>query len=113
MEFKNIKQGDILEVDLSPVKGHEQDGKRPVVVISGEVYNSKCNGLFIVMPISNTQSNFPMHIPIPKGSSSVTGKVLTQHKKTLDLKARSYRKMGVLDKKTLDVCKKVAISLYE
>lgn len=112
MHFKKVNQGDILEMNLAPVKGQEQDGKRPVVVVSGAFYNSKCNGLFIIMPISNTTNTFPMHISIPKGSA-VTGSVLTQHQRTVDLKSRAYNKIGKLDEKTLAVCIEVAKSSYD
>lgn len=112
MHSEKVKQGDILEMDLAPVKGREQNGRRPVVVISGPSYNSRCNGLVNIMPISNTSNRFPMHISIPKGSG-VTGSVLTQHQKTVDLNARAYKKIGKLDEKTLALCIKIAKASYD
>ncbi len=36
-----ILRGDIVWADLNPVRGHEQGGHRPVVVISEDVFNAK------------------------------------------------------------------------
>lgn len=44
---KNIKRGDIYLVDLSPTKGHEQSGKRPVVVIQNNIANMFSNTTII------------------------------------------------------------------
>jgi mRNA interferase MazF len=34
-----ILRGDIIRADLNPTIGHEQAGKRPVLVLSHEVFN--------------------------------------------------------------------------
>ncbi len=36
-----IHRGDVYFVDLNPTVGREQAGKRPVVVISNDLINSK------------------------------------------------------------------------
>ena len=36
-----ILRGDIVWADLNPVRGHEQAGQRPVVVISEDVFNAR------------------------------------------------------------------------
>ena len=36
-----ILRGDIVWADLDPVRGHEQAGKRPVVVLSEDVFNAR------------------------------------------------------------------------
>lgn len=46
-------RGDIVYLDLDPVKGHEQGGERPVVVLSLKEYNNKTSQVFIC-PITNT-----------------------------------------------------------
>ena len=79
-------QGDIVDVDFNPTKGHEQRGKRPAMVISNAAYY-KYTGLLIVCPISNTESAFPMHIPLEDGMFT-KGSVLTQHIRTIDPQAR-------------------------
>ncbi|MGH9949765.1 MAG: type II toxin-antitoxin system PemK/MazF family toxin, partial [Pyrinomonadaceae bacterium] len=36
-----ILRGDVVWADLDPTKGHEQAGKRPVIVVSGDRFNVK------------------------------------------------------------------------
>ncbi len=83
-----VKQGDIVKVSFNPQQGHEQAGYRPALVISNDDFNAKTQ-LAIVCPITNTNNNFPLHIPLPNGLTS-TGVVLCEHIRTLDLNARQY-----------------------
>ena len=43
-----MKQGEIWYADLEPVKGSEQSGKRPVVIISGPAMNAALQNVNIV-----------------------------------------------------------------
>lgn len=45
--------------------------------------------LVIVCPITHTNNNFPLHIPL-NGTTKTTGVILCEHLKTLDLNARPY-----------------------
>ena len=80
------QKGDIIQMNFNPVKGHEQSGGRPALIISNESYYKKTK-LIIVCPISNTANNFPMHIKLD-GRTKTTGSVLTQHIRTVDPAAR-------------------------
>jgi len=53
-----MKQKDIYLVDLSPVKGSEQNGVRPVVIISGNTMNENFS-VCIVCPLSSKVKNYP------------------------------------------------------
>jgi mRNA interferase MazF len=81
-----FKQGDIITLDFTPQKGHEQNGKRPALVISNEAYHRHTN-LAVVCPITNTDNGFPMHIPLDE-QTSTTGFILCEHLKSMDLRAR-------------------------
>ena len=52
------KQGDVIWVDMDEedTLGHEEQKKRPVLVISNDQYNSICNGLVKVVPITTTDN---------------------------------------------------------
>lgn len=56
--------GDILLADLDPVAGHEQGGRRPVLVLSGTSYNELRNEQLIVAAITSRQRGLPFHIPV-------------------------------------------------
>lgn len=46
-----IRQGEIWQADLNPVKGSEQAASRPVVVLSGNLLNRHLN-VVIVVPLT-------------------------------------------------------------
>lgn len=62
-------QGEIWLVDLNPVQGHEQAGRRPALVVSVDKFNHGPAGLAIVVPITGTDRGQPLHVPIepPEG----------------------------------------------
>ncbi len=83
----NLKQGDIIKVDFNPIKGNEQANYRPAVIVSNDIFNKRCQ-LFMVCPITNTDNGFPMHIPL--NNTKISGFVLCEHLRTLDLKNRGF-----------------------
>lgn len=46
--MKPIQQGAIYLVDLNPIKGHEQGGMRPVLVLQNDILNKNLNTVIIV-----------------------------------------------------------------
>jgi mRNA interferase MazF len=56
--------GDVLLADLDPVAGHEQGGRRPVLVLSGPSYNELRSEQLIVAAITSRQRGLPFHIPL-------------------------------------------------
>lgn len=89
-----IEQGDIIKFDFNPSLGHEQKGYRPALVISNNVFNENTN-LLIVLPITNTNNNFPLHIPLDNRTKT-TGVILCEHLKSIDKSARDIRKVEKL-----------------
>ena len=47
-----IKQGEIYLSDLNPVKGHEQAGYRPVLVIQNDILNQYLSTV-VILPITS------------------------------------------------------------
>ena len=86
------KQGDIIELNFNPTKGHEQNGNRPALIINNNDYYNK-TGLLIVCPISNTKSQFPLHLKLNELDEKIktTGAILTQHIRTIDPIARNIK----------------------
>jgi mRNA interferase MazF len=56
--------GDVLLADLDPVAGHEQGGRRPVLVLSGSSYNELRNEQLIVAAVTSRHRGLPIHVPI-------------------------------------------------
>ena len=51
------KQADIFLADLNPVKGHEQSGYRPVLVLQNDVLNKNLNTIVIAPITSSMKAN--------------------------------------------------------
>ena len=60
-----ILRGDVRWADLDPAKGHEQSGRRPVVVISEDVFNSR-SGTVIAMAVTSQpqRAGFPLTLEL-------------------------------------------------
>jgi mRNA interferase MazF len=62
-----ILRGDILWADLDPVRGNEQAGHRPVVVISEDVFNARSGTVIAMALTSQTQrAGFPLTLELTK-----------------------------------------------
>ena len=79
-------RGNAVWISLSPQAGHEQAGRRPVVVLSPESYNGKV-GLALFCPITSQVKGYPFEVRIPEGQE-VSGVVLSDQIKSLDWRAR-------------------------
>jgi len=94
------RRGDVIWITLNPQAGHEQTGRRPAVVLSPEVYNSKV-GLAILCPVTNQTKGYPFEVLIPRGLS-ITGAILADQVKNLDWRARSAELICSLPRRTVD-----------
>lgn len=79
------KQGDICYVDFSPIKGHEQDGLRPAIIISNNDY-IKLTNMVILCPITTNTKIFPTHYNL-LNTTKVKGSVLCEHIRSIDYNA--------------------------
>ncbi|MDY7010237.1 MAG: type II toxin-antitoxin system PemK/MazF family toxin [Planctomycetota bacterium] len=87
-----ILRGDIFWADLNPTKGHEQAGRRPVVVLSHEVFN-KHSGTVIAAALTSQpqRAGFPLTLQLqstklPKTSWVKISQVRTLSTQRLDRK---------------------------
>ena len=64
-----ILRGDIIWADLNPTIGHEQAGKRPVLVLSHEVFNKRSGTVIVVAITSQPQrAGFPLTLELQDSS---------------------------------------------
>ena len=83
------KQGDLVYIDFNPIKGHEQSGHRPAIVISSNLFNMKTN-MVILCPISSNIKEFPTHY-ILEDSKKIKGSVLCEHIRSIDYDTRKIK----------------------
>jgi len=56
-----ILRGDIYWADLDPTRGHEQSGRRPVLILSQDVFNARSGTVIAVALTSQPQkAGFPL-----------------------------------------------------
>jgi len=60
-----ILRGDIVWADLNPIRGREQAGQRPVLVISQDVFNERSGTVIAVALTSHPQkAGFPLTLEL-------------------------------------------------
>jgi mRNA interferase MazF len=71
-------RGEIWLADLNPIRGHEQAGTRPVLIVSTNTFNHGPAGLVFALPLTRANRGIPIHISIdpPEGGVSARSYIL-------------------------------------
>jgi mRNA interferase ChpB len=87
-----MRRGDIYSVELDPAVGHEQRGRRPVLIVSPDDYNK--DFLPLVCPITTGGSYVrDKGFAVPVSGGKTTGVALCNQARTLDIRARRGRRI--------------------
>lgn len=94
-----IKRGDIFLADLEPVRGSEQGGVRPVLVLQNDISN-KFSPVTIVAAITSKifSKDYPTNVFLSKRDSKLSkdSTILLNQIRTIDVK-RLKKKVSKLD----------------
>lgn len=82
------ERGDIAWVDLDPVLGTEQAGRRPALILSGIAYH-QASQRAVICPITSRSREWPFSIPLPEGLKTV-GLVLVDQIRAIHRKSRLF-----------------------
>jgi len=87
-------RGDIVWADLNPVKGHEQAGLRPALILSPEIFNDR-SGTVIAMALTSQpqRAGFPLTMEITSVSLPKPTWVKISQIRTLSIE-RLGKRMG-------------------
>jgi len=102
-----MKQREIWQVNLNPIKGSEQAGFRPVVIVSGNLMNQYLN-VVIVCPLTSKLKNYKGHVVLKPSSNNGLNKpseILNFHVRSVS-KDRFIKKLGSITEKELELTKK-------
>jgi mRNA-degrading endonuclease toxin of MazEF toxin-antitoxin module len=106
-----MKRGEIWLVSLDPTSGHEQKGRRPVLIVSPEAFN-RVTKLPIVVPITgggNFARTAGFAVSLAGAGTKTTGVVRCDQPRVLDLTVRGGKKLeSVPDAVTDEVLAKLA-----
>ena len=112
MVIKNYipERGDIVWLDFTPQAGHEQQGKRPAIVLSPQAYNKK-TGLALFCPITSKQKGYPFEVEIQ--ASKINGVVLSDQIKSLDWQQRGADFIEKATEREIDeIIKKISVLVF-
>ena len=90
-----MKRGDIWLVGLDPTQGHEQKGRRPVLIVSPEAFN-RITKVPVVLPITsggNFARTAGFAVKLDGAGTKTTGIVRCDQPRALDLGARRGKKL--------------------
>lgn len=90
-----MKRGEIWLTGLDPTLGHEQRGRRPVLIVSPEAFN-RLTKVPVVVPITsggNFARTAGFTVPLTGAGTKTTGVVRCDQPRALDLGARNGRKL--------------------
>ncbi len=82
-----VLRGDVLWADLNPTIGHEQSGRRPVIVLSKDVFNDR-SGTVIAVALTSREprAGFPLTLELSGGSLPKRSWVKISQIRTLSIK---------------------------
>jgi mRNA interferase MazF len=97
-----MKQAEIWYADLNPVKGHEQAGHRPVVIISGNLLNRYLD-IVIVCPLTSKIKTYKGNVVLsPSKTNGLINQseILVFHVRSVS-KNRLVKKIGTITNEEL------------
>jgi mRNA interferase MazF len=94
--------GDIAWVELDPVKGTEQAGRRPALILSDATYH-EASRRAVICPISRSAREWPFNVPLPSGLT-ITGSVMVDQIRAIE---RSERLFDFIERAPLEVMNSV------
>jgi mRNA-degrading endonuclease toxin of MazEF toxin-antitoxin module len=87
---KSVPQdGDVVWVDFNPVKGNEQAGARPAVILSSAAMH-EASRMAIICPVTSNLNPWPAKVFLPEGFS-VKGALLVDQVRSVDRTMRGFR----------------------
>ena len=99
-----MKRGEIWLVSLDPTSGHEQKGRRPVLIVSPEAFN-RMTKLPVILPITsggNFARTAGFAVPLTGVGTKTTGIVRCDQPRALDIAARAGRKLESIPHAVMD-----------
>lgn len=99
----DIKRGDVVLVDLEPIKGSEQGKTRPCLIIQNNVGNKISPTTIVAAITSKSEKEYPFTVFVKKGKGGLPKNsfVLLNQIRTISKKDRIIKVLGFLDSKIM------------
>ncbi len=108
-----MKRGEIWLVSLDPALGHEQQGRRPVLIVSPTIFN-RATGIPVILPIT-TKGNFARTagFAVQLTNTRTTGFVRCDQPRALDLTARKAKMLESIHPDLLSEVLSKTVPIFE
>jgi mRNA interferase MazF len=95
-------RGEVVFIEFDPVRGHEQGGKRPALVVSSDAVNRSTAGLITVVPMTTKARPLRSYVRVdpPEGGLSQVSYAICHQIRTVAVD-RILRVTGPLSEGTL------------
>lgn len=96
-------RGEIWLVDLNPVRGHEQAGRRPGLVVSVDAFNRSPAELVVILPLTSWAKGIPFHLEVrpPEGGLQRPSYIKCEDIRPVS-KERLSKHLGKVSRSTLE-----------
>ena len=107
VERLKVRRGEVYVGDPDPVVGHEQGGRRPVLVVSIQAMNNSAARLAITVPLTTTDRGSELHVRIepPEGGLKRVSFAMPEMVRSMSLD-RLGRRTGLASPDTVEVVSK-------
>jgi mRNA interferase MazF len=97
-----VKRGEVWLADLSPTIGHEQAGRRPVVITSSDFFNRGFAGLVYAVPVTSRDKSIRSHVKFvpPEGGVTVESFIMCEAMRSIS-DQRLVKRMGLVSPSTM------------
>ncbi|MDR2186700.1 MAG: type II toxin-antitoxin system PemK/MazF family toxin [Azonexus sp.] len=110
-----MERGDIWLVSLDPISGREQQGTRPVLIVSPGKFN-RLTQTPVVLPITsggNFVRDLGLSVSLMGAGTSITGVVRCDQPRALDMKSRGGRKLESVPSAIVDEVLAKLVTIFE
>lgn len=100
--MSDLRRGSVVWAELHPVRGREQAGRRPVLVVASDLYLDQADTLAIILPATTTDRGWPNHIRLrgPGLALSTPTFAMTEQPRTVT-RDRLVAAIGSVDAETM------------
>ena len=110
-----MERGDIYLVSLDPTSGHEQQGRRPVLIVSPGRFN-RLTGTPVVLPVTRRGAFVRMTgfvVSLEEAGTRTTGVIRCDQPRALDLASRHARQLERIPAAIMEEVLAKVVTLFE
>ncbi len=104
-----VDAGDLVWVELDPIRGREQAGTRPGLVVTDATFH-EVSSLAFICPITSNISDWPFKVILPAGLR-VSGAILVDQMRAIDRDERILRRAGSVPTETMQLVRGILAAL--